>query len=183
MQFALSDHLPELIRRTVFNLNFIEEHKSNGGPFEVTQSVNSCLAVIVHLTEQYLKEHEDERGKIDLAAEEASKCWPILRSSRPPEKEPGSWAEQVTCLRHGLAHGNIKFHGPSAGEITAIEIWNVPPSENKRTWGTSILVSGLSEMVRFIDCRFGASPSAGDPKCATVTDTQQPASNAATKSS
>jgi hypothetical protein len=38
----------DIMRRTMANLEFVEEHKSDIGPFEVTQLLNSFLGALAH---------------------------------------------------------------------------------------------------------------------------------------
>lgn len=50
----------DMMRRTMFNLRFIEQHASDrNGPYEVTQLINSFLGAMAHPWEEYLKSAED----------------------------------------------------------------------------------------------------------------------------
>ena len=49
------DPVRDVMRRTMFNLRFIEEHQEQNGPFEVTQLVNSFLGALAHPWEHFRK--------------------------------------------------------------------------------------------------------------------------------
>jgi hypothetical protein len=49
-----------LIYRTIHNLEHIDRDKSHEGPFEVTQRVNSFLAIVAHPWDQLLDKHKLE---------------------------------------------------------------------------------------------------------------------------
>ena len=42
----------EVIRRTMFNLRFVEKHAGQDGPYEVTQLLNSFLGALAHPWEE-----------------------------------------------------------------------------------------------------------------------------------
>jgi hypothetical protein len=140
-----------LIRRTKKNLEAIAALKSDctSGVFEVTQLVNSCLAVIVHVHESKITEKDD----FSLPPDEHNR-WPNLSPTKESVSMPLKWSEQMRLLRHGIAHGNIKFHPEESGkEITHVEIWNKHQKET--TWGAKISIDQMREMIQFIDAKFG----------------------------
>jgi hypothetical protein len=42
------EEVKDLMKRTMFNLRFVEEHKARNGPYEVTQLINSFLGAMAH---------------------------------------------------------------------------------------------------------------------------------------
>ncbi len=95
--------------------------------------------------------------KLEVAQAEG---WPELCSSDVKDTvTPLLWSEQINMLRHGLAHGNIRLFGNKSGEITDVEVWNVPPYQKIRTWGTKISANELMDMIRFIEKQLGRSAS------------------------
>jgi hypothetical protein len=170
-----TNRVRQLIRRTKHNLDAIDKLHSNGDKavYEVTQIVNSCLAMIVHLCEEAKdskkpedpKKPEDSKNSISslLAKNDfqlQSKpeiSWPNLTPTDDSLVTPLRWTEQLRLLRNGIAHGNIKFHPERSGkEITHIEIWNkLNGDKGKKTWGTKISVADMRKMIEFIDTTFG----------------------------
>lgn len=151
---APRDRVPQLIRRTKKNLDAIgainainKEGKSE--VYEVTQLVNSCLAVIVHVHESKITKRND----FSLQPKKLN-GWPNLSPIEESLHKPLKWSEQMRLIRNGIAHGNIKFH-PEKGnrEITHIEIWN--EHQKKPTWGAKISIDQMRKMIKFIDTKFG----------------------------
>jgi hypothetical protein len=64
--------LLDIMRRTMANLEFVEEHKSANGPFEVTQLLNSFLGALAHPWEN-LKGELNSISVVDAKRE----GWPI----------------------------------------------------------------------------------------------------------
>lgn len=148
------NRVQQLIRRTKKNLDAIDKLHSNGDEtvYEVTQLVNSCLAVIVHVHESKITKSKD----FDLPPVKPN-SWPDLSPTKNSLSNPLRWSEQMRLLRNGIAHGNIKFHPENSGkEITHIEIENKLNGDNgKMTWGAMISVNQMRQMIGFIDTKFG----------------------------
>lgn len=157
------NRVQQLIRRTKKNLDAIDKLHSNGDEtvYEVTQLVNSCLAIIVHLHEE-AKDSKNSISKL-LAKNDFQlqskheKDWPDLIPSADSVVTPLKWTEQLRLLRNGIAHGNIKFHPEKSGkEITHIEIENkLKGDKGNTTWGAMISVKQMRQMIGFIDTKFG----------------------------
>lgn len=165
---APTNRVRQLIRRTKKNLDAIDKLHSNGDQavYEVTQIVNSCLAVIVHLHDSKSPKTPEtskpsisdliDKNKFDLPPD-PNHGWPDLTPTDDSVVTPLKWTEQLRLLRNGIAHGNITFHAEKSGkEITHIEIWNnLNGSNGEKTWGTKISVADMRKMIEFIDTRFG----------------------------
>ena len=148
----------DIMRRTMANLEFIEEHKSDDGPFEVTQLLNSFLGALAHPWEN-LKEELNSISLEDVERE----GWPNPQRERETDQLPSSLGHLIGHLRHGVAHGNISFLRGGHGEIAALRIEN--RYKGVRTWGATVT---LDAMRRFLD-RFVAlveelQREAGRPK-------------------
>jgi hypothetical protein len=134
--------LREMMRRTMANLEFVEHHKGNSGPFEVTQLINSFLGAL---------SHPWERLKQDLMMMPLTSCgdWPLLLKERPKDYDPTSLGDAIRLLRNGIAHGNIVFLPGPQGEIKAIRVWN--ENRGRRDWGTVLTIADLRcFLVRFV---------------------------------
>jgi hypothetical protein len=134
----------DVMRRTIENLNFVEAHKSQRGPYEVTQLLNSFLGALCHPW---------EACRIDLNAkslsEAVSEGWPAIAKERPRDCEPQSLGDLIRLMRNAIAHGNIEFLPGSVGEIRALRIWNM--ERDRRNWGALISVSDMRSFLhRFV---------------------------------
>jgi len=84
-----------ILHNTMYNLKFIEERKDiSGGPFEVTQLINSFLMVVLQNLDELKSTWDCENPSIN-----------------------------ITNIRHALAHGNIYFEPDENQEIKAIHLW------------------------------------------------------------
>jgi len=137
------ESVPELMRRTMFNLHFIQEKRGPTGPYEVTQLINSFLGALAHPWERY-----GERLKHISLRDAEAEGWPRLEKVYKTDKEPKNLGDLIRLIRNGVAHGNIIFHPDPGGEIRSLHIWNVDPRENKRTWGS---VLTIEQMRTFLD--------------------------------
>ena len=52
MNTSKQDRVSMVMERTMFNLNFIKDHKQEDGPWEITQLVNSFLGALAHPWEE-----------------------------------------------------------------------------------------------------------------------------------
>jgi len=135
----------DIMRRTMANLEYIEDRASRQGPYEVTQLLNSFLGALVHPWEAL---------RVDLNAislsEAGARGWPSIRKERLSDDQPASVGDLVRLVRNGVAHGNLTFMPGQAGEIRAIRVVNKDPRQNwKRTWGAIITVE---DMRAFLAC-------------------------------
>ena len=139
--------LRDVMRRTMFNLRLIEEQATKGGPYEVTQLVNSFLGALAHPWEKF---------KVELAAislsESVARGWPQIHKEFSTDKDPENLGDLLRLLRHGIAHGNIEFLPDECNKIEEIKIWNVNPHNNQRTWGTVLSDKLMHELLdRFVE--------------------------------
>ncbi|MBA3450821.1 MAG: hypothetical protein H0T18_06390, partial [Chloroflexia bacterium] len=96
--------------RTIQNLEFIELHKDHYSPFEVTQLINSFLAVVAHPWDQLLDKCQLE--KLGLESEVFRECGFPVFPSLPVEGEPvavNNAYDLLRILRNGMAHGNMEL--------------------------------------------------------------------------
>lgn len=153
----------DLIRRTLDNLKYIEEHKGRNGPWEVTQTVNSFLSIIAHPRERLL-DPEAIKWLTLTDSKVTSAGLPSFASSwEYDSEEPRTLAQLLRLLRNGIAHGNVDLLDgrelevlrPEAEidaklthvDVAGIEIWNADNGKN-RTWGTVLTVEELDQALR-----------------------------------
>ncbi len=137
--------VPDIMRRTMTNLRFVEQHRQNDGPFEVTQLVNSFLGAMAHPWEQF----KSELNQLSLQDAERD-GWPRVVKERPKDQAPQSLGDLLRLVRNSLAHGNIKFLPDDANEICALRIWN--KDNGRRTWGATVPVEDMRRFLdRFVD--------------------------------
>ena len=131
----------DLMDRTLFNLDFVKRQARENGPYEFTQLLNSCLAVICHPWEKI----RDEVENWDWI--QAKACgWEPLPLARPSDKTPSSFYDELRQLRNGLAHGNLELYSGSNGQIHGVHIWN--ELKGTRTWGTMLTAKELEQVLR-----------------------------------
>jgi HEPN family protein len=123
----------DIMRRTISNLRFIENHSGPNGPYEVTQLINSFLGALAHPWEAM----RDDLMALPL--NEAEKLgWPHIAQGRASDVAPQSLGELIRYLRNSIAHGNIEFLPDGRGQIGALHLWN--KDRGRRTWGASISI-------------------------------------------
>jgi HEPN pEK499 p136 len=94
----------DIMRRTMRNLSFIEQHATNNGPYEVTQLINSFLGALAHPWESL----KSELNSISIA-DAKSQGWPIPKAERATDHAQTTLGDVIRLLRNGLAHGHISF--------------------------------------------------------------------------
>ena len=123
------------------NLEFVENHKRHTGPFEVTQLLNSFLAVIAHPWDALLE--KKELSKVRVSSTEFHVFgFPELTRIREPVNQiaiPNLY-EYLRTIRNGMAHGNFELLDRSQlrdlaigvaipnvkeREIAGAKLWNV----------------------------------------------------------
>ena len=131
-----------VMERTMCNLEFIDKHKQETGPYEVTQLVNSFLGALAHPWEELKSEFTQKTIK------EAEKDgWPKVSKDCPEDEDPKHLGDLLRLMRNGIAHGNIHFLPDGDCEIDSIRIVNIDTSGH-RTWGTRLTVR---DMRQFLD--------------------------------
>lgn len=134
----------DVMRRTMANLQFIEKHKGQNGPYEVTQLLNSFLGALCHPWEGHRRDLN-----MKPLAEARTEGWPEIAKERPGDYEPQSLGDLVRLMRNAVAHGNIEFLPGSGGEIKALRVWN--REGDVRNWGALISVPDMRRFLsRFV---------------------------------
>ena len=121
----------DLMHRTITNYEFVRDNAQKDGPYEVTQLVNSFVAVVGYPRERaigdLLKAVSIEKGR-DLGLP------PIPVISSNPNYRADSVADQATMLRNAAAHGRIKFSADeNSRQIGAITFSDENRARDQRT--------------------------------------------------
>lgn len=152
-----------LMYRTIQNLEFIDRHESHGGPFEVTQLINSFLAVVAHPWDQLLDQRKLEQVKLE--SREFKECKFPRVPRLPVEGKPATVDDAyqlLRVLRNGIAHGNMELldrkklrslrqTGPlprvTEDEIAGIKLWNRASDTAPITWCTALDIFELRQIL------------------------------------
>ncbi len=115
-----SDTYRDIMVRTIANYELVKAYSGQNGGFEVTQLMNSILAVVGYPQERVLK----QRLK-DLTVADGRKLGlpeiPIIASS--PDYIPKNVAEQAEMIRNAIAQGRIGFFSDGhGGDIEFIQL-------------------------------------------------------------
>lgn len=132
-----SEPIMDIMRRTMANLAFIEEHASLDGPYETTQLVNSFLGALAHPWEAM----RPELTAISLVEAEA-RGWPSIQKERAEDRDAENLGDLIRLIRNSIANGNIDYLPATDGRITALRIWNTLPT-GVRNWGAIVTVADL----------------------------------------
>ena len=125
-----------LIRRTLANLQFIDDRQSDDGPFEITQLVNSFLVILL----QNWDDLESNWSHI----EHAKLKWPTIQSSRPNQQP---W-QSIGKIRDAMAHGLFVFEEDDSKEICALHVWTcATPNHETVDWDARITVEAMRQML------------------------------------
>ena len=152
-----------LMYRTIQNFEFVNDQRSHGGPFEVTQLINSFLAVVAHPWDQLLDKRKLEGVKLDSRL--FRECRFPEFPSLPIEGGYGSVDnayDLLRVLRNGMAHGNMELldrkslrklrqTGPlprvGENEISGIKVWNRKSDEVSISWCTALNIYELQQIL------------------------------------
>ena len=122
MNDSKQDRVSMVMDRTMANLRFIEEHKSDEGPFETTQLVNSFLGALAHPWEELKEEF------VKLRINDAEKAgWPKIPKQLATDVEPKNLGDLIRLMRNAMAHGGVELLPKADCEIEEIQIVNVDP--------------------------------------------------------
>jgi len=130
------DPLLDVMKRTMYNLSYIENQANNEGPFEVTQLINSFLGALAHPWEKY----RGELKEVSLEKAQAKGC-PVVDKDEQEDADPTNLGDLLRRMRNGIAHGNIRFNPDDKGDIETVSIWNYEHGTCKREWGATISVN------------------------------------------
>lgn len=152
-----------LVYRTIENYEFIDRNKTSSGPFEVTQLINSFLAVVAHPWDQLLD--KDKLKQVGIESRRFKECgfpeFPSLPVEGTPSRADDAH-ELLRVLRNGLAHGNMQLldrkmlrslrqMGPlprvAERDIAGIKLWNRASDMAPITWCTALNVYELQQIL------------------------------------
>src|SRR5579871_6775096 len=122
----------DIMRRTMANLEFIEQRAKPDGPFEVTQLINSFLGALAHPWEMLRNELN-----VTLIEQAERQGWPIPRAEQTTDQAPTTLGDLIRLMRNGIAHGNISFLAGGQDQIAALRVEN-RNRQGRRTWGVII---------------------------------------------
>lgn len=151
-----------LMYRTIINYDDIKLRASHGGPFEVTQLINSFLAVVAHPWDQLLD--KDQLAGLRLEERRFRECkFPTMtRFQDETGKEADDAYNMLRLLRNSFAHGNMELLDrkqlrkirPTGAlprvqerEIAGLHIWNTSKA-GITTWATVLDVTEIEAALR-----------------------------------
>jgi hypothetical protein len=130
----------EVMKRTAFNLEFIDARAAINGPYETVQLVNSFLGAFVHVKERFQRHIPASR----LPAP----GWPVV-DAKPPYAQPSHLRELVRLIRNSVAHGNIEFIAAPSNRIASVRLWNECPGSRRKNWEADI---GEPDLRKLLAC-------------------------------
>ncbi|MBV1830376.1 hypothetical protein HNW77_06860 [Komagataeibacter sp. AV436] len=133
-----SDPLLDIIRRSIINLEFIEANYETRALYEVTQLVNTFLGALIHPFER------SSKGK-QFIAYFTHKPVPINVFYKIEVKEDFSYYDFLKCIRHALAHGNIRYNPDNFKRIQSVDFWN--KEDNKKTFRCTISLNDMKHLL------------------------------------
>ncbi|MBL7241037.1 hypothetical protein CFR78_14340 [Komagataeibacter rhaeticus] len=133
-----SDPLLDIIRRSIANLEFIEANYETHALYEVTQLVNTFLGALIHPFEK------SSKGK-QFIEHFSNKPVPIDVHYKIISEGNISYYGFLKCIRHALAHGNIRYNPDKVKRIQSIDFWN--KEDNKKTFRCTISVYQMKRLL------------------------------------
>ena len=127
----------EVIRRTMFNLRFIEQHAAKEGPYEVTQLLNSFLGALAH-------PWEEPKPQLSLVSLDG---WPAVVKELPSDRDVTNLGELIRRMRNGIARAHFEFLSDANLDITLLTIWDEDPNTRQRVWGKELSVADLRALL------------------------------------
>ena len=140
-------------KRTLSNLEFIQQHASRPDVYEVTQLWNSLSGLLV-----LPYEHEIDEIRATLA-EAVDRGWPKLHELfplTPGQVSSEDLSDQIRRLRNAVSHYNVRFVS-EAGMIVAVEVWNrklpprgsaIPQRKMPKNWESELSIAQLEQLAR-----------------------------------
>ncbi len=138
--------IEDFARRTRDNLSHIHALKESGAEvYEVTALINSMLGLLVFPQQRYVNSIPE------TPIEELSRQgWPIP-TVVGNFTQVSDLRQLVRYLRNAISHFNVRFLAEDSGQIVGLEVWNVEPRNNRKTWKARLSVSDLNAIAhRFI---------------------------------
>jgi len=136
MNTSKQDRTSMIMERSMANLKFIEEHKTDNGPYEVTQLVNTFLGALAHPWEELKSEFKKKSIK---DAERTG--WPKVIKQLPTDVEPKNLGDLIRLMRNAMAHGGITLLPQGDCDIERLHLVNVDPRCGHRTWGAELTLA------------------------------------------
>ena len=113
----------DILKRIIFNLEYIKKNKDVDGPFEVTQLMNSFLMAVIQKWDELKKDWQGKNRCVDMKK-----------------------------IRDALAHGNISFEADQKKEIAAIHLWTCPLGKDEVDWDYKLDIKQLRNILyEFVD--------------------------------
>jgi hypothetical protein len=135
------DQLYDIMKRSMYNLEYIEKNKGIMGPYETTQLLNTFLSAVAHPWERYRQELDR------LSLSDSHKMgWPKVLKANASDIEPHSLGDLIRLIRNGMAHGNITLYPDKNDEIGSVFIWNIR-SNGKINWSAHLDVETLKTFI------------------------------------
>jgi len=114
----------EIIERTLFNIDYIDDHQTDAGPFAVTERINGCISLLLLPHSEFRGEFDEQKKRTALA-----KIKPEFTQWVGETIDTG---DLVYHLRNAVAHGRFYFLGTLDGEIESVRF------EDARTYNASV---------------------------------------------
>ncbi|GCE88584.1 hypothetical protein MSKU15_0185 [Komagataeibacter diospyri] len=133
-----SDPLLDIIRRSIANLEFIEANYETHGLYEVTQLVNTFLGALIHPFER------SSKGK-QFIEYFSNKPVPIDVQYKIILEENISYYGFLKCIRHALAHGNIRYNPDKIKRIQSVDFWK--KEGNKKTFRCTLSLEEIKRLL------------------------------------
>jgi hypothetical protein len=132
--------IQDFARRTLKNMEIIEDAQRHIEAYEVTQLINSLLGLLVFPQQRFW----EKLRPIPLDDLE----W--VRFHQRSSQSCDDLKQLVRYVRNSISHFNVNF-GDATGEITHLELWNRDRTHNV-TWRAEIAVDDLRTFaVEFIN--------------------------------
>lgn len=133
-----------IIKRTRFNLEFIDKNKTQNGPFEATQLLNSIAGLLVYPMER-LRNHIEKVALSDP-------CCVIREKSRPKvlhgQLNHDTVPSLLRYLRNAFAHFNTDFEYEGE-QIKGVYVWN-KTNEGEVDWVAYLSMPTLRYLIEDI---------------------------------
>lgn len=124
----------KLIRRTLVDLQFIDDQQSDDGPFEITQLVNSFLVILL--------QNWDDLEPDWPQTPQCGLNWPSIECSNPNQQT----RQCIGKVRDALAHGLFVFEEDDQHDIYALHLWTCP-DRTTVDWHARITIDAMRQML------------------------------------
>lgn len=147
MNTTKQDRVSMIMERSVENLQFIDTHKTESGPFEVTQLINTFLGALAHPWEELKADFKKKPIK-----EAEKEGWPKITKQLSTDVDPKNLGDLIRLMRNAMAHGGITLLPQGDCKIERIQLVNVDLRCGHRTWGAELTVTDVQSFLeKFVD--------------------------------